>query len=117
MAERPLMLNHVEMVYRPGEVDAARAFFETLGFGVSQWNAWLVVEIDPDNGNGIDNVMYASEPTPAQQNFEAALEHALTTDSRLANTLERHRSIRRMYPFYNFHFGASIPTHEDWQER
>ncbi|MDP9318833.1 MAG: hypothetical protein M3O94_07135, partial [Actinomycetota bacterium] len=65
MAERPL-LNHVEMVYQPGDRDAARAFFETLGFGVSDLpgGPWLVITVDPEAGLSTDNVMYANEPTP-----------------------------------------------------
>jgi hypothetical protein len=117
LSERPLLLNHVEMVYRPSEVDAAQAFFEAMGFGVSRWASWLVIKIDPEKGNGIDNGMYANEPTPAQLNFEAAFEQALASDSRLAESLERHRIITREWPYYNFHFGASIPTHEDWEKR
>jgi hypothetical protein len=118
VAERPL-LNHAEMVYHPGDRAAAQAFFETLGFGVSDLpgGPWLVITIDPKAGVSTDNVMYANEPTPAQQNFEAALEQALATDSQLAATLERYRSIRRAHPQYVFHFGASLPTHEEWEER
>ena len=119
MAEHPL-LNHVEMVYRPGEREAARAFFETLGFGVADipsGGPWLAITVDPDAAPGIDNVMYANEPTPAQRNFEAAFEQALANDSELAVTLERYRSIRRAHPQYVFHFGASLPTHEEWKAR
>jgi len=118
MAERPL-LNHAEMVYRPGDRDAARAFFETMGFAVSELPAfpWLVITVDPEAGWGVDNVMYANESTPAQQNFEKAFEQALASDSELAGTLQRYLGIRRAHPQYVFHFGASVPTHEDWQER
>lgn len=116
VAERPLVLNHVEMVYRRGEADHAQALFEALGFTVTRWMAWLFVSIAPD-GNGIDNVMYANEPTPAQQNFNDAFDRAVASDPRLAQTLERHRQLTREWPYYNFHFGASVPSHEDWQER
>jgi hypothetical protein len=116
--ERPL-LNHVEMVYRPGDREAAQAFFETLGFAVSDLpgGPWLVIRVDPDADFDGDNVMYANEPTPAQRNFEAALERALENDSELAETLDRYRSIRRAHPQYVFHFGASLPTHEEWEAR
>ena len=118
MAQRPV-LNHVEMVYSPGDREAARAFFETMGFMVSELEnfPWLLVTVDPEAGWGVDNVMYAQESTPAQQNFEKALDKALGSDPELARTLERYLSVRRAYPQYVFHFGASFPTHEDWQGR
>jgi hypothetical protein len=117
VAERPL-LNHVEMVYQPGDREAAQAFFETMGFAVSDLpgGPWLVITVDPETP-GVDNVMYANEPTPAQKNLEAALEQAIANDSELADTLDRYRSIRRAHPQYVFHFGASVPTHEEWQAR
>jgi hypothetical protein len=105
------------MTYRPGEVEHARALFETIGFGVNRWESWLHIYVDPANGNGIDNVMYANEATAAQQNFEAAFADALASDSRLAQTFERTRELAREWPYYNFHFGVSLPTHEDWAER
>src|SRR5438874_5921109 len=65
VAERPL-LNHSEMVYRPGDRDAARAFFDAMGFAVSEIPdfPWLVITVDPEAGWGVDNVMYANESTP-----------------------------------------------------
>jgi hypothetical protein len=118
VAERPL-LNHAEMVYRPGDREAARAFFETMGFEISERTGfpWLAVVVDPKAGRSGDNVMYVNESTPAQQNFEQALDQALASDSKLAYKLERYLSIRRAHPQYVFHFGASVPTHGDWQER
>jgi hypothetical protein len=118
VADRPI-LNHAEMVYRPGDREAAKAFFETMGFMVSEIPnfPWLVITVDPAEGWGTDNVMYAQESTPAQQNFEAAFAEALANDSDLADKLERYVNIRRAHPQYVFHFGASVPTHEDWQQR
>jgi hypothetical protein len=117
MAARPLGINHVEMIHRPGEREHARAFFETLGFSVADFGPWLVINVDPANANGIDNVMYASAPVPAQQQFEDALAEAIANDPKAAAALEHYRSVRGAHPQYNFHFGASIPTHEDWAER
>ena len=117
MAELPL-LNHSEMVYRPGDRDAARAFFETMGMTVSELPdfPWLIISVDPNLGQG-DNVMYAQESTPAQQNLEKKLDSLLAADSELKDLLERYQKIRRAHPQYVFHFGASTPTHEDWQQR
>ncbi|MFT3865128.1 MAG: hypothetical protein QM729_12705 [Solirubrobacterales bacterium] len=117
MALRPLGINHVEMIFRPGEREAARAFFETMGFAVSDFGPWLVVNVDPENANGIDNVMYASEPVPAQQRFEEELREALGAHDGASAALEHYREVRVAHPQFNFHFGASLPTREIWEER
>jgi hypothetical protein len=117
MSARPLGINHVEMIYRPGEREAARALFECMDFAVSDFGPWLVVSVDPDSANGIDNVMYASEPVPAQQRFEDELEKALAADEKVRAALAHYRDVRVAHPHYNFHFGASVPTLENWKER
>lgn len=117
MANRPLAINHVEMIFQPGERETARAFFETLGFGVSDFGPWLLVSVDPATANGIDNVMYASEPVPAQQKFEDALQDAIANHPQATAALAHYREVRIAHPQFNFHFGASIPTHEEWTER
>jgi hypothetical protein len=117
MAVRPLGINHVEMIFQPGERDAARAFFETMGFGVADFGPWLVISVDPETGNGIDNVMYASEPVPAQQQFEDALAEALEGHEKASAALAHYREVRVAHPQFNFHFGASIPTKGDWEDR
>jgi len=117
MAVRPLEINHVEMIIRPGEREAARRLFEVMGFAVSDFESWLVISVDPENANGIDNVMYASEPVPAQQQFEDELAKALAADEKARAALAHYRDVRVAHPHYNFHFGASVPTLEDWKER
>lgn len=116
MSDRPL-LNHVELVYPKGGIDSARAFFETMGFGVGDFGPWLVVLIDPEEGDGINNVLYASEGTPAQQNLEAAITKVIEADAEVQRLLERYREIRRQHPQYTFHFGGSIPTRKEWDAR
>jgi hypothetical protein len=119
VADRPL-LNHVEMLYKAGERDHARAFFETMGFGVSDMPGgapWLAITVDPESGPSAENVIYANEPTPAQRNLQEAFDRVIATDEQLADTLERYHAIRRRHPQYVFHFGASLPTHAAWKER
>jgi hypothetical protein len=108
------------MVYRPGDREATKAFFEAMGCAVSELPGfpWLVINIDPGRpGLSSDNAMYANESTPAQQNLERALEQRLAADSELAELVERYRGIRRAHPQYVHHFGASTATHEDWAQR
>lgn len=117
MAESSPFINHVEMIFQPGERDAARALFESMGFGVGDHGPWLVVSIDPATGNGVDNVMYASEPVPAQQQFEEALAEALADSPAATAALEHYNGVRAKHPQYNFHFGASMGSQEEWAER
>lgn len=118
MHERPLVLNHVEMVYRPGEADVAIAALEIMGLTVDATKPpWLVAHVDGQTGNGIDNVLYASELTPAQQAFEAVFERSVGRDDELREGLARYREVRQAHPQFAFHFGLSVPTHEDWLQR
>jgi hypothetical protein len=108
------------MVYRPGDREAARTFFEALGCAVSELPGfpWLVINVNPARpGLSPDNVMYANESTPAQQNLEAVLEQRLASDPELAAVVERYRAVRLGHPHYVHHFGASLPTHEQWEQR
>lgn len=118
MAERP-MLNHQELVIRPGEWDHAKALFELMGFTAIDMfdDQHIAVWVDPEVGPSAENVMYANEPTPAQTRLEAALENAIANDAELASALEGFRSRRREWPQYHAHFGASIPTLDEWRER
>jgi hypothetical protein len=118
VADGPL-LNHAEMVYGPGDREAARAFFQVLGFEVAEYPAfpWLVITIDPDGIRGVDNVMYVNESTPAQQTFEKALLAAAERDEELGRALTRYTEVRDAHPQFVFHFGVSVPTHEQWEER
>ncbi|MBF6621344.1 MAG: hypothetical protein ITG02_14090 [Patulibacter sp.] len=113
------MVNHVEMIYQPGQRDAAQALFETMGFATFTipGGPWLGVNVDPESALNSDNVMYANEPTPAQRNFDAAFDRVLASDSELADTLRRYQAIRRKHPQYVFHFGASVPTEQEWDAR
>jgi hypothetical protein len=115
--QRPRFINHVEMIFQPGEREAARTLFESLGFEVSDFGPWLVVSVEPATANGVDNVMYASEPVPAQQRFEDALAKAIANDPEATAALKHYRGVRVEHPQYNFHFGASMASYEDWEQR
>lgn len=117
MSVRPLAINHVEMAFRAGERDHARAVFEVLGFTVQEYGPWLIIAVDPETSNGVDNTIYCNEVIPAQQKFEDALATALRSDPDLAGALDHYKSVRSAHPQYTFHWGVSLPSYEDWQER
>jgi hypothetical protein len=120
------MLNHVELVYAPGERALARTLLEGLGFRVLDPQTdpipenlgpaaapFLIVYLDPDNGDVIDNVLYASEAKEAQWRFERALADRLERDEELARL---HRKLRGAYvsmPQAMTHFGVGYPSAEE----
>jgi hypothetical protein len=135
MATRPLnrpnahMLNHIELVYAPGERALARCLFEGLGFRVVDPQTdpipdnlgpaaapYLVIYMDPDDGDVIDNVLYASEANPDQWRFERALSESLASDEKLAAL---HRKLLEAYarrPQYMTHFGVAYASAEEIEE-
>jgi hypothetical protein len=117
--ELSVFLNHAEMVHLPGpgQHDAARAFFEVIGFSVADFGPWLRVLIDPTKPDGGDTVMYANEVTAAQQKFEVLLQGAIGRDPELASAMEHWNEVRLSHPQFGFHIGASIATREDWEAR
>ncbi len=132
MATRPLnrpgarMLNHVELVYAPGERQLARTLLEGLGFrvedpqtdSVSQSlgpaaSAYLIVYLDDGDDDVFDNVLYVSEATEAQWRFECALRDRIAKDEELAAL---HRGLRDAYaqhPQAMTHFGVAYSSVEE----
>jgi hypothetical protein len=112
-------LNHVEMVYRPGERELATRVFELLGLRVSDnGGPWMFARIDPAIGDVANNACYASEMTPEQWALEQALAGALAADGddsrgvgpAALGYLERLRG----EPQRSFHFGIRLFDRDDF---
>jgi hypothetical protein len=132
MTARPLsnptarMLNHVEFVYAPGDRALVRKLFEALGFRVLDPQTdptpaalgpaagpYLIVFLDPDNEDLIDNVLYASEASEAQWQFESAIRDRLAADAAFA---EQHTALRSAYaelPQAMTHVGIGYPNADE----
>jgi hypothetical protein len=111
------LLNHVELVYRPGEREVARALFETLGCAIrDSGGPFLSAMVDPATGNYLDNVMYCSEVTTEQWAFEQALQGALGRDAELGETGRSYASLLARAPQHAFHFGITYETLAEWEE-
>jgi hypothetical protein len=117
MPERPLTINHAELVYPNGGKEAARATLELLGLTVTEGGPWLVAVLDPETANYCDDIIFASEATPAQLAFEDAFAEAVASNPELAAKLSHYQDVRRTHPQFPFHFGISVPTHAEWQRR
>jgi len=115
-------LNHVEMVYRPGERALAGRVFELLGLRVvDPGGRWLFALGDPALADFSNNACYASEVTPEQWALEQALDAAIGTDGdvRLAGggageaegvggTARAYLDRMRVEPQRTFHVGIRI---------
>jgi hypothetical protein len=121
-------LNHVEMVYRPGERQLAGRVFELLGLRViDPGDRWLFALVDPAFADFSNNACYASEVTPEQWALEQALESAIgsDTDTRAAGgaparagdvgpTARAYLGRLRVEPQRSFHLGIRIFGREDF---
>ena len=72
-------LNHIEMVYRPGERELAARVFELLGMCVvDNGGEWMFARVDPAVADVANNACYASQVTPEQWRLEQSLTAAMT---------------------------------------
>ena len=100
-------LNHVEMVYRPGERDLAGRVFELLGMRVlDSGGVWLSALIDPAVGDRSNNACYASQVTPEQWTLEQSLISAMASgDSEVGTAAQAYADKVQVEPQHSFHFG------------
>ncbi len=76
--EKGRFLNHAELVYRPGERKLVSRVFEALGcVAVETGGPYLVIQINPGQGDFLNNVLYASEVSAEQWTFETLLQQEI----------------------------------------
>ena len=110
------LLNHVELVYRPGERQRVAALFRALGCGVIETGGpYLVVRVAPDGAGFLHNVLYASEATEAQLRFEEALSEALS-NGKLADAHRGWRDSQLHEPQRTTHFGLRLASSGELDE-
>jgi hypothetical protein len=108
------LLNHVEMVYRPGEKALAVALLDLLGFRVfDDGGEFVAASADPAAPDIIDNTCYISQMTPEQQAFEKELERALAGADGLGQAHSAYRDLLHREPQRGMHFGVHTTTLED----
>ena len=106
-------LNHVELVYAPGERPLARALFELLGCDVhDSGGPFLSARIAHGQTDLANNCLYASEVTPEQWALEQALRAELGGGS-LAVPGAGYLRRLRAEPQRSCHFGIRYPTIEE----
>ena len=108
-------INHVEMVYRPGERALAAEFFTLLGMRVAdRGGRWFTVFADPESTDGSNNACYASEVTPGQWALEEALAAAAGGADPLGVAARGYRDQLVAEPQTSFHFGVRYRDRADF---
>lgn len=109
-------LNHVEMVYRPGERALAGRIFELLGMRVlDRGGTWMTALVDPDVADFSNNACYASEVTPEQWELEQSLAAALEVDADgVGHAARAYLDRLHTEPQRSFHFGIRFHSRDDF---
>jgi len=105
-------LNHVELVYRPGERELAARVFALLGCRpVDRGGTFFTSFVEPAETDFSNNVFYASEVTPEQWCLEQALDETIRADNGpVASTTRVYLERLRREPQRSFHFGVRYPS-------
>ena len=109
-------LNHVEMIYAPGERELAGRVFERLGMRVvDNGGEWMTALIDPSVGDGSNNACYASQVTPEQWTLEQTLASVMGRgDSEVGVAARAYADKVQAEPQHSFHFGIRYHEREDF---
>ncbi len=111
------LLNHVEMVYRPGERHLVTKLFTALGCTVIDTGAThLGISVNFTDDFPRNNALYASEVTPEQWALEQLLQQALEGGSPLSGAYAGYEEKFRRHPQMTSHFGIRYPSFEAVEE-
>jgi hypothetical protein len=113
---RGRLLNHLETVYRPGEMELARRSFEALGCKVHVAKDFLTVSVDPNKLDGIDTVIYSSKVTREQWAFETALAAEIEAGGGLSDAWHAYAQKLVAVPQRSFHFGIRFASMAEWED-
>ena len=110
-------LNHVELVYRPGERALAGRVFELLGCRPhDRGGTYLTSFVEPSEGDFVNNTVYCSEVTPEQWRLECALTDALAAEGPVAAAAMAYLDRLRREPQRSTHFGIRVPDREAYDD-
>jgi len=111
------LLNHVELVHRPGERELAKEVFELVGCTpLDSGGEFVSNMVVPMTENRPDNVLYVSEVTPEQWALEEALGAALNEDTPLRSASQAYLARLKREPQRAFHFGIRCEDRAAWEE-
>jgi hypothetical protein len=105
-------LNHVALVYQPGERRLVGKLFGLLGCDVRDGNgAWLSGAVDCSEQDRSNNALFATEAAPEEQAFVQELAKAMLQDD-LATCREALDARRKRNPQQFSHFGIRMSERE-----
>ncbi len=111
------LLNHLEMVYRPGERHLVTKLFTALGCTViDTGGSHLGISVNPTEEFPRNNALYASEVTPEQWELERLLQKALEGGSALSAAYAGYEEKFRRHPQMTSHFGIRFPSFDAVEE-
>lgn len=111
------LLNHLEMVYRPGERQLVTKLFTALGCTVTDTGStYLVIGVGATDKYMLNNTLYASEVTEEQWRLEQQLQKALEGESPLAAAYAGYDEKFHREPQRTSHFGLRYPSFEKLEE-
>jgi hypothetical protein len=105
-------LNHVALVYQPGERALVSKLFELLGCDVRDGGgAWLSGGVDRDERDRSNNALYATEVAPEELAFQRRLAKSML-EGELAASRQEFEARRRRNPQQFSHFGIRLSEQE-----
>lgn len=115
-----VLINHLEMLYQPGERNLAIEFCRLLGWDVTETNqvsetgsTYIVVRPEPRDTNYVNNVFYLSEVRPIQLELERELDKLSHENSRLKKALQAYSTKARTNPYGIPHCGIRYRSFSD----
>lgn len=106
------LLNHLEILYRPGEEGLTVKCFELLGCRVENDpdSVYQLVYVDPTGDDVVNNTCYISPAREEQVALEAELVKCIGGNQALAEKVEAYRQKAFTAPHGKAHFGIRIPS-------
>jgi hypothetical protein len=108
-----ILLNHLEMLYQPGERELAVQFCEALGWQVidtpqktEMGSTYMIVRFEPAESEYQDNVMYLSEMRPEHVHLENTLSAVRADRADLQAAVDRYIAKAKTRPHGIPHFGV-----------
>ncbi len=110
-------ITHSECIFAPGDEEAVKELFTTLGFAVTKVDPYpyVIAHVNPVKMDVMGNVLYASEMTPTQQVFEKTLRETLDTNPDFKTAAENWEQDFRDDPQRSVHFGFKYDSREEFE--